>query len=949
MRYSYVCLCLVFLLLQNVAIAQTSASDEISEPAAGNPDSDSESGRQPFQLALNFDVKHPLEEVRVTGTYIRGIQQEDLPTPLSTYDRDALKASGVFKPADLINHLTINSGSENNTDAFTQNFTSGTSNINLRGLGVASTLVLLNSRRQTYSAFTTNKGENFVDTASLVPMIAVDRVEILKDGSASLYGSDAVGGVVNFITRNDYSGVEVDLNYLTGDYGQQDSTLSAIYGVGNDTVHFMAAFSLLDREGLTTEDKRLSGPQDDLSNAGFPGSFLVPTRPTFPSLPAAQAAQLTGAWSLYFDSANGNGVADYMEGLSETPPVMADLACEAVAGNDSTTVPPATFPLGFCQFDFGSFYSLVPEEKRRQFYSSLSINFTDDLRLETEIALANNEARRRNSPSFPITSLPGVPAYHPNNPFGVDVAFAGRTMGSGGESMISRHESDTARAVIALEGKLSDTWTWSVDTSYSSNEFGLFAEDTLANEFQLALGGLGGAGCSGNPADVGNAGAGCYFYNPFAAPPPAAANTNTVEMLDYVTGDFALNAKAELTTFGTLFSGELFDLSGGAAALAVGTQLRDESLDYNYDENANNNNYLFFVGNPDFDVSRDAKAVFSELSLPFVDAFMMQLSVRSEDYGDGIDSTDPKVAVLWQALDSLAMRASIGTSFRAPSLFQSNGIQTSLEELTTLSGTQFLPVRSRSNPDDPLKPEEADVSNIGMTWTFEPSQTRLSLDYWKVDYDEVIIQQNAQAVYNAAIAGDQQALSQIVFTGTVLTPLSIIERINTYYDNASSLKTSGIDLNFNQEWDTGDAGSFLLSLDLTRVLEYDLVDPQAGKIDGLGSRNFTNFGTSMPELRGNLQLGWNSVAHSINLFAHYIDSYRDDQNNAEIESQTTFDLQYRYLFAPTGNAENGVSLAVGAVNITDEDPPYVATNGGFDSKVHDPRGRLFYVSLSVPF
>lgn len=929
-------------------------------------DTEVEADSPPIQLALNFDPGKLLEEVRVTGTYIKGIQQEDLPTPLNTLDREELKNVGAFKLADVINNLTINTGSENNADAFTQNFTTGTSNINLRGLGVASTLVLLNSRRQTYSAFTTNKGENFVDTASLVPMIAIDRVEILKDGSASLYGSDAVGGVVNFFTRNDFEGIEVGLDYLSGAHGQQDSTVSAIFGAGNDKMHFMSALSVFNRAGLSTADRRLSAPEDDLSDVGFPGSFLVPQLPV-----GADPVITQGTWTFAFDNfiegatpttpptPGQDGIADALQNVVPflppdvaaliQLPILADPNCAAVASNDTTTVPPSTFPAGLCQFEFGDFFSVVPEEERLQFYGSYDINFSDSLRLETEIALANNDAERRNSPSFPIASLPGVPSYHPNNPFGVDVAFIGRTQGSGSAPLITKYNSDTVRAMAALEGKMGQTWTWTVDVSVSSNEFVLDAEDTLAAQFQLALAGLGGSGCSGNPADIGNPAAGCFFFNPFAAAPPASANANSVEMIDFVTGDFRQQAEAELTTYGGLFSGDVFSLPGGAAGLALGVQIRDESLKYDYDDNANSNNYLFFVGNPDFDTSRDATALFSELSMPFNDAFIMQLSVRSEDYGEGVDSTDPKLAVLWKPVENLAFRASVGTSFRAPSLFQSNGIQTSLEEVSTLAGTQFLPVQSESNPADPLQPEQADVRNVGFTWTPNDSQTRLSLDYWDFDYDQVIIQQNAQAVYNAAITGDTQALSQIEFSGTVLTPLSNIERIHTFYDNASSLQTNGIDLSFSQRWDTDTLGSFIFALNLTKVMAYDLEDPQAGAIDGLGSRNFTNFGTSMPEMRSVVQLGWNTQSHNVNLYARSIDGYTDDQNNADINSITTFDLQYRYTFAPVGSMENGISLAVGGINITDEDPPYVATNGGFDSKVHDPRGALYYVNMSFPF
>ncbi|MEL7217778.1 MAG: TonB-dependent receptor plug domain-containing protein, partial [Pseudomonadota bacterium] len=151
--------------------------------------------------------------ILVTGSRIRRQSQADLASPLATLGNEAIADIGAQNIGEITQTLTINSGAQNNPDAFTQGGTTGTSNINLRGLGVASTLILLDGKRQTLSAAPTNDGINFVDTSSLVPLIAVERVEILKDGASSLYGSDAVAGVVNFITRDSYEGV-----VLSGEY-----------------------------------------------------------------------------------------------------------------------------------------------------------------------------------------------------------------------------------------------------------------------------------------------------------------------------------------------------------------------------------------------------------------------------------------------------------------------------------------------------------------------------------------------------------------------------------------------------------------------------------------------------------------------------------------------------------------------------------------------------------
>lgn len=920
-----------------------------------------------------------MEELLVTGSRIKGLSQDDLASPLETISRKDIMNTGAFRIADIINNMTINSGAENNPDAFTQNFTAGTSNINLRGLGVSSTLVLLNGRRQTFSAFTTDKGESFVDTASLVPTIAVDRVEILKDGASSLYGSDAVAGVVNFNTRNDFEGFDVDVDYQTGSGSQEDVLLSAIYGAGNNKSHFMSAVSVFSREQFGTDQKRLSRVENDTSRAGFPGTFLVPTQPTFPGLDPVTQATLAATWNIAFDSAgNVDGVADFFEGALGFPvianskqPAFADFDCIRLAQNDSSTLPPQTFPVGPCQFDFGSFFSLVPQEDRSQFFSTLTHQFTDSLEFVAELGFTKSETRRRNSPSFPITSTPvicGDPAnpttalldqalgtpcaalgVHPENPFGTTVLFVGRVKGSGSPADVSQHDSDTSRFMVALKGEINAAWSWETSIAQSKNNFLLKSQDQLKNEFQNALLGLGGANCTGTPGvDIFPGQGPCSYFNPFGSSLTGDGPANDQAMFDYITGDFIIDTQTQLRVIEGFASGELGQTAQGAINIAFGVQLRNEDLEYNYDDNANAENFLFVIGNPDFKAKRDIAAAFVELALPLSATVDLQLALRNEDYDGEFSSTDPKIALLWRPLNSLSIRGSYSSSFRAPSLFQQSGIKTTLSEIA-LAG-QFLSVRAQAGPES-LVPEEADTLNFGFSWKSASSALALSFDYWSFDYKNAIIQQDPNAIVTAFfINGDRSLLPQIDFIGNV-EGITNIQHIITYYDNASALKTDGIDIKLAYHWPYNRYGQFSTGLDLTKIMSYDLDDPQVGRIDGLNNRNFNNFAASVPELRSAISLGWDKDnKHAANIFIRNISSYDDDQtSNASIASHTTIDIQYRYSFDPIGSLKENILLTLGGINITDEDPPHVATNGGYDSKVHDPRGALYYVKASIPF
>jgi iron complex outermembrane receptor protein len=480
----------------------------------------------------------PIEEVIVTGSYIRRQSQIDSPSPLITVSREDINASGANEFGDIIEDLTINAGSQNNPDAFTQNFSTGTTNVNLRGLGVSSTLVLINGRRQTQSAVATDRGDSFVDTSSLPPMIAFDRIEVLKDGATSLYGSEAVAGVVNFLTRDNFTGFEIELGFQSVDAHPQDEVqLSALWGGGNDKTHILAAFSYLDREELTTNDRRLSSPGDDLSQAGNPGSFLLTRLPGNPLY--------APIWTVGFDS-NGNGVADAVEPQIGLPPVagaqlpvFADPSCAAIAAQDPKVVPtfaqtvptPAgVVPIGLCQFDFGAYFSLVPKEERTTVFVEVDHAFSDTLGGAIELHIANNEASRNNSPSFPFARFPTVLASHPDNPFGADVSFIGRVVGAGGTAVPSIHESETFRFAASLDGDINDRWRFDSGITISENEFSVATTDTLIDRFGLAIIGLGGSGCN---ATSGVAGVGpCEYFNPFGTALIGSGTRNSPALLN---------------------------------------------------------------------------------------------------------------------------------------------------------------------------------------------------------------------------------------------------------------------------------------------------------------------------------------------------------------------------------------------------------------------------------
>ena len=390
-------------------------------------------------------------------------------------------------------------------------------------------------------------------------------------------------------------------------------------------------------------------------------------------------------------------------------------------------------------------------------------------------------------------------------------------------------------------------------------------------------------------------------------------------------------------------------MPAGPVAVAVGAQYRDNDLRQEVDDLSLNDGFAFLVGGRPFDGSQDVFGFFGELSVPVADWVDLQLAVRHERYGEseGGSTTDPKIALLVRPTDEISLRGSFSTSFRAPSVFQQFGESTTLQQVSDNGANAFVAVRTLA-PNGGLspraiEPEESEAFNFGATW--KPLDgLELNVDYFNFDFTNVIIATAPQAILNAANAGDAAAIASVI-----RSPAGTVLQINNDFVNASSVETSGIDFSLRYNVETG-IGSFVPSFEGTYILNYDIVDPQAGAVDGAGLRNFNNFGSPTPQLRFNAGLGWRNGAHSANVFVRHIGSYLDDQNALqEIDSDTRVDLQYAISIAEYMQRDKAAEVTFGVRNLFDVTAPQVFTNGGFDSRVHDPRGRVLYFGIDLEF
>ena len=879
-----------------------------------------------------------IEEIVVTGSYIKRTTQADSVSPITNIDRQTIDDTGILTSQELFRWLPSNTGSENQTDSLTQGGTTGTSNVNLRGLGLGSTLVLVDGRRQTVAAASANGGDTFVDLNSLVPFILVENIEVLKDGAAALYGSDAVAGVVNYKTRRNFEGLEFRGNFQSTTRGDdhQDQDFSVLFGAGNDKTNVVAALKLFERDELTLGE-RDNLPRATTSGLGNPGSFvLLGPSPTFP----------------------------------DTPPgtLVADPVCEQATGSTLVQLSDVSSQ---CLFDFGPSFTLAPEEKRLGAYIIAEHTYSEHFNVFGEFGFSRNEIVAGFSPSFPALDFPVISGAHPDNPFQVPVVALYRPIGDGfgepgGARVENSTDSTTQRYVFGANGLLGGSWSYDVGYTFSENENISTGNDQVSSRLGLALAGFGGLDCD---PSLGTPGAnGCEFFNPFGSAltaQPGQQGFNSPEILAFINSTNTTITNVDLVTWDAVVTGNLFDLPAGSAGLAVGYQRREESRDADRSEDAEREDLAFLFGGPDVSAEQNINAVFAELFLPLLDSdghsLEAQLAVRYEDYDTGFDSTDPKIGLLYRYSDRFSARATWGTAFRAPTLFQVSNEVTSLNaSVDALQGpgaaAVFVGNTAAPNPD--LIPEEATTFNVGFTVSPIDNLT-FSLDYYNVEYDDRLVQENGQAILSAETTA---LLGAGCTVATLATPecqalrdpavlrdpnTGAVSRIFVNRFNAASAETDGFDFSASYFLDT-DIGTFGISNETTFINSFDLQAVEGGPtIEGAGFRNQESaLANSIPEWRSNTNFSWSNERHQANLIVRHISSYDErlgGDETASIDSWTVLDAQYSYRF-PVFD-DNEASVTLGILNLTDEDPPEVQGNlneFGYDTKVHDARGAVWY-------
>ena len=799
---------------------------------------------------------------------------------MDVFTNEQLTAEGQTSPLDFIKDIPAVGGVVGDSNQFQVQGLGAVGTINLRGLGPQRTLVLLNGRRTIVSP-----GDGLVDT-NLLPLFAIGRTELLKDGAAVTYGSDAVGGVANFITRTGFEGVEIQGDYRFIDDSDGDWTASILGGINaGPDVNFLAGFGYRHRSSLSAFDRDFSNQPPDVNPSPYSG--VVNPAQYFPVVRTTGPIRNGNAENVIVAPFGTPGATTLIVG----GPIQ-DVGCTDLGG----FIQPAN---GRCFYQYTDFNNLVEESNFYQAYGAMNVDLDDRTRFNVDVLYAFSEAFTKLSPSYPATQSPKGPGltfpfFVPRSNPGFDTfiqqtgavispAANGvqttlyRPFALGGYPLSDEYpfgndsfsENESYRISAGFERDLSDSFTASLYGTYIDANSRAAVQDTLGIRFQNALDGLGGPNCNvatGTPGQ-GN----CFYFNPFSnaiAGNPVTGqtnpnyvgpnggdprqNNNLAEVIDFFTEPAAANRqKEEQYIVDFLVSGvaDGLDFGAGGVGLGIGAQYRraeyqldptnfSSSVDFPCQQLGDTDcpfplGPFIFQGplNPAH-TTQDVYAVFGEVQIPILDRLEVNLALRYEDYGDPIGSTlDPKGSFRFEATDWLVLRGSVGTTFRAPLAGQVlPGIQNTNLTGINAAGGFFFPVDRIGNPG--LGPEGAFTYNIGAVVDTGPFL--LKVDYFNYDFDGPLTAQPENPIASAVFSGpggtavcNSPLANQIVFNGGVCNPASTasngLARVLTQFVNGPTVKTDGFDVEAEYTYDTGDL-ALTLGTAFTYILNYDVDD-----------------------------------------------------------------------------------------------------------------------------
>ena len=859
-----------------------------------------------------------MDRIQVTGSRISRIEVEGA-NPVTVLDRDDIKRTGITDLGEIVQDLPMMSGSPISSQR--NNGGSGRVAVDIRGLGTNRTLVLVNGNRM----------PSLFNDFSLIPVAMVERIEILKDGASAIYGADAVAGVVNIITRRDFEGAEIELQYGESfDVGGTNKSVSFITGGNSERGNFVVGVE------HTEQDEVFLGAYDQLR--------LRQAVTVYDPVGFNKYGFSGDPWT----DGDGNGIADYASfGSSRIPYGWFDLR-PAGLGN-AHTICAGSATGGASVGDYGpttganacgpGTYDYAPVNYMQTPYERSSFFFQSDYELFDTVS-AYVEARFSNRSSAQILAPqpydsrfdPGYASIEPGvaiskdnyyNPFGVNIPQWRRRVSETGGRLYTQNV-DQWQIITGLTGDLGASWTWDLSYNYGKNEradtdFGQFAGGNLANALGPSfLDPATGQVVCGTPS---NPIAGCVSLNPFTNPD---TNPITPEMLAYISvplNDRYINER-QVTNLTVI--GDMFEMPAGPLAGAFGFERRTE--DYVYEPDSGKALGIV-TGNTGAGTkgSYSVDSFFGEINIPLLSgvtgAELLELGVsgRYDDFSIFDSSTIWQGALRWQPVNSLLVRGTVGQVYREPNISELfAGVGDSFQATTDpcsgrggQPGCEDVPAgyvqsdsqaRARIGGNINVTPEEGDTITVGLAWTPEFfSGFTATVDWWNIEIDDAINTPSTNVVLAGCFSGDVPAFcDNITRFGPEASNYGDIQQILTLVQKVGPETAEGIDwaLSYNLStdwglWDFGWYGTYNIKREMLTLKDFDgdgLATAEVSDVVGLFEhRGLSTNKKSFSEWRWRFDTDWSLGDFGLSLSVEFIDGVTECGNpNADATYLTMF-------------------------------------------------------------
>ncbi len=836
-----------------------------------------------------------LKKFEVTGSLIRSADKVGF-NAVQTVTQKDIVASGATTVAEFLRDTSSNSANSWG-EGQSGNFAAGAAGIALRGLSEKYTLVLVDGQRVAPFAFFSNSVDSFFDLNTL-PLNAIDHIDIVKTGAVSQYGSDAVAGVVNIITKHDFQGVQLDGSLgsaINGGNGAGETKFGVLAGYGDlnsDRFNVTAAASYYKSNGFTLADRDSTRNQDFTNQPG--GLSLL--APSYWTLPDGSVQALSGGCPF---------------GGSVRPAATNSLT----AGSAGTV----------CGYNTAESTSIAPmtERANAKIHADFKINDTttafadflvSDNNTTTNDGLWGNVVGNPQVPTLvwnPTTKLltpfnTVVPVTNPYNTTGVASPLTYAFPGANAEETYATYY----RASTGVKGSFNlpnGEWDWATSISHSqstvSNTYTNQLNPTVLNNIYQ-----NGTLDFANPANTPNAFAGLY----------TDANNLAISKLD--------------TVDATLSTPDLFHLPAGDVGLGLGAQFTHQSEVMNpggaFEEGLVTNPNLQTVNG-----QRNVAAVYYQVDIPIVRNLTFSQSGRYDHYSDVGGAFSPRFALRYQPVSALTMYTSYDRGFRAPTFVENSASQTLGIQVDPNTGQNYTSI-TEGNPN--LAAER--TKNLSVGFQLSPTKTTdIGLDWYKIRVDNVIGQGTPSQVVTDPTTGD--LLYKVI-----------------PYANLGYLDTNGFEGTFKQSLPTKAAGTFTLATDIAYVNSYKIGFPGAAPVNGAGN-NFTitqPFGGSFPRWKANTTVDWSYHKFDAALTWLFTGPYAQNLLPAPAPDRVGSYSQFNLMMTYTGFKH--WTIYGGIDNIFNRTPPYdpIFANGtldqtGYDTSLYTYLGRFAQVGATYKF